>query len=674
MVETEQSIKKGISHYLTFGAKSVEPELLEQLLFGRRETVNLLQNYVQQIATARQNQQLIIIGPRGSGKTHILRVLFHRIGKLVTEKKLIVAYFAEEEYGIDSYLDFLIRIINAFKRWYETDAASLEERLDVLRETPPARQETLAEQIITEFVGDLPLLVLTENFDDTLKAIGIKGQNQLRAFLYRHNRISIFATSQALIPDLKKEDKPFYNFFIPIFLEKLNYEDSLALLQQLAAIEGKPELIEHLNNNGKAQIRAIYELVKGNHRLLITFFEFLKADSLASLSTLFIKTMNDLKPYFETFIRYLPPQQQKIIHYLAINRIPKKGTDIAKHCFINDKSISKQMSELQRRRLVDVLPDPESKRDKLYDIAEPLLRISIEIGEHKEGITSLFIDFLALYYSLDELRAQKNTYFNLLGTIVDKEKLRQLQYEFEARIVAIKKKQKLNVEKSKNDQIIFKLLIRKKFAQVLKFSEAYGIGDSLLTLFCMSIAYLNTNQPEKGIKYLNDFYENKGKLPRKKIGVNEDIIIDPDYIYIYTILDLTYNLPETEKTIIFSNLLKLEYHLTIKILARLDYLNFSLFNSIYDKNSQLINKPEFLEMLKKAIINTLSYSTKETIGHYQQIVINTFNSPPEFETILLYLDTYNKYKFQKNKSVLNQLPKEQREFFVREILQQKKAE
>jgi hypothetical protein len=39
----------------------------------------------------------------------------------------------------------------------------------------------------------------------------------------------------------------------------------------------------------------------------------------------------------------------------------------------------------------------------LYEIHEPLLRISIEIGEHQEGITALFVDFLALFYDEHEL-------------------------------------------------------------------------------------------------------------------------------------------------------------------------------------------------------------------------------------------------------------------------------
>ncbi|MBT1700367.1 tetratricopeptide repeat protein [Fulvivirgaceae bacterium PWU4] len=438
MVEAEQGVNNGIGTFLTFGAKSVDPQILEQLLIGRKEVVGLLFNNINQIVESGSNTNIILIGKRGSGKTHILRVLFHRIQPFVQDRELVVAYFAEEEYGIDSYLDFLVRIINAFKRWYDDDAVFLEGELEKIRETPASRQEDLAELVIVDYIKDKPLLILTENFDATLSAIQKAGQDKLRAFLFRHNRISFIATSQSLIPDLRVEDKPFYNYFLPIELKTLSYKESVALLKQLASVEDRRDLLKHLESKGRSQVRAIHELVKGNHRLLVTFYEFLKADSLAELSTIFIKTMNDLKPYFETFVRYLPPQQQKIIHYLALCKVPKRGTDIGKNCFISDKSISKQLSELQRRRLIEGIPDPASKRDKLYDISEPLLRIAIEVGEQKQGITSLFIDFLALYYSHDELYEQRGKFENLYmqeRVPLLKEKYR---FEIEAREKALR--------------------------------------------------------------------------------------------------------------------------------------------------------------------------------------------------------------------------------------------
>ena len=521
MVETEQGIKEGISTFLTFGAKSVQPQLLERLLVGRKEIVDNLQKYALQIARHGLNQQVIVVGSRGSGKTHILRVLFHRIQPLLRDGELVVAYFAEEEYGIDGYLDFLIRIIKAFKRWYEKDAALLESKLDILRDTPFSRQEELAESIILEYIGEKPLLILAENFNDILEALDKAGQNKLRAFLYRHNRTSIIATSQAVSLDLKKEDRPFYNFFTPVYLQKLSYGQSLALLQELALIEGKPELIEHLQSNGKAQVRAIYELVKGNHRLLVTFFEFLKADSLAELSTVFMKTMNDLKPYFETFVRYLPPQQQKIIHYLALCKIPVKGSDISKHCFINDKSISKQLSELQRRRLIEAVADPSSKRDKLYDIAEPLLRIAIEIGEQKYGVTALFIDFLALYYSNEELHQQKDKFEFLFINESHGIIKQRYKYEVEARQEALRVKEQINIESDvRIREKLSRLFKQDKFKEVIDcLEDAGGVSKYKEWSFVVAYCYYQLGALDEAIFCYKQYLEMEPKSAHVRFGL-----------------------------------------------------------------------------------------------------------------------------------------------------------
>ena len=440
-METKQSLTTasvGLSTFLSFGAKSVRPDVLEKMLIGRQKTADLLEQYVREIATNGVNQQVFMVGPRGSGKTHLLRVLYHRVQDLVQSRQVVVSYFAEEEYGISGYLDFLIRIINAFMRWYDADKVHLTEQLNILRETPESRQEDVAETLISEYIGDKPLLVLSENFDNILEALGKQGQAKLRAWLYRHNRISIIATAQAISPDLGREDRPFYGFFTPLYLKKLTYEDSLSLLVTLAETENSQTMLTHLAGKGKSQVRAIHDLVKGNHRLLVTFYEFLKADTLADLSVVFMKTMNDLKPYYETFIRYLPAQQQKILHYLALAKTPQQGTDIGKDCFIPTTSLSKQLSELQRRNLIDALSDPTDKRNKLYDVSEPLLRIAIEIGEQKEGITSLFIDFLALYYSQEEIKNQKDRFYKLYEREIEPAKKQKLSWEVEARERALK--------------------------------------------------------------------------------------------------------------------------------------------------------------------------------------------------------------------------------------------
>jgi len=428
MVENQQGIKT----VLSFGAKSVDPTILEQLLVGRKKNAEFLYKAVDGIVHNGNNQQLLVIGQRGMGKTHLLRLLFHKCGPFIENGQLIVAYFSEEEYGVSSYFDFLTRILYAFIRWSDADKDLLNEQLEDLQNFPGNLQRTFLEAIITNYIGDKPLLILAENFTDILNGMGPQEQGKLRAWMYENKRISIIATSQSFSEDFDREDRPFYGFFQVYYLKPLSFDDSLNFLISLATLDNRPDVVEHLETKGKGQVKAIHELVKGNHRLLVTFYEFLKSDTLAKLSNHFIKTINDLKPYYETFIRYLPPQQQKILRYIALSRKPQQGTEIAKKCFIDQKTLSKQLSELSRKKLIEIIMDNQDKRNKLYDINEPLLRISIEVGEHKEGITALFVDFLALYYDEDELTKKKLRFSDLLHQSISPFERMNFRYELDA--------------------------------------------------------------------------------------------------------------------------------------------------------------------------------------------------------------------------------------------------
>ncbi len=473
--------KSSINNTLSFGAKSVNPEILEKLLVGRQNTSAYLLDAVKSIVNDRDNQFILVVGQRGMGKTHLLRVLHHNIQDFIKENKIVVAYFSEEEYGIDNYFDFLIRIFNAFMRWNEGDKPYLKTKISELQEIgTKANREHYAESIIEEYLNERPLLILAENFADILESIKPKEQAKLRAWLYKVNKISIIATSQAISKDFDSEDRPFYGFFNTYYLKKLSYEDTLSFLIQLAEIDERKDVVDFINNKGKGQIKALHQLVKGNHRLLVTFYQFLKTNTLVKLSENFIKTINDLKPYYETYIRYLPAQQQKILRYIALKRKPQLGIDISKNCFIDQKSATKGLSELTKKNLIETITNPSNKRNKLYDINEPLLRISIEVGEHREGITALFIDFLAIYYSEQELTNRKENILQKFKACKVKSEKKDLNFEIQAidKVIELQKIEYLVNDNYKTSELIVKYLNQNTEDGLLDYIKTNGIKIS----------------------------------------------------------------------------------------------------------------------------------------------------------------------------------------------------
>ncbi|MBP6872426.1 MAG: winged helix DNA-binding protein [Bacteroidales bacterium] len=522
--------QSGINTLLSFGVKSVNPEILEKLLIGRQKAADYLYDAAKSISEDGINQHILVIGQRGMGKTHLLRVLFHRIQPFIKEKKVVVAYFSEEEYGIANYFDFLVRILNSFLKWYDEEQDNIKNKIAELQNTPFSSQISKAEEIIEEFCSGKPLLILAENFSDILAALSPGNeQGQLRSWLYTSDRISIIATSQALSNDFDKENRPFFGFFTNYYLKNLTFPESLEFLIGISILDNRADVTDFLKHKGRPQIKALYELVKGNHRLLVTFYEFLKTDTLARLSTHFIKTINDLKPYYESFIRYLPPQQQKILRYIALSRKPQNGVDICKNCFIEQRTFSKQISELTRKGLIEAITDPTDKRNKLYDINEPLLRISIEVGEHREGITALFVDFLANFYSREELLERKSKFISQQQSCANEPEARQLYDESNDLDIAIIEKD-IDILMQRFDKINdgYDLNPREKI-----FNQ---INDSIIQILKISHCKKQVNfESLKAIAIQYQLQFPVFKITEKYIDIFQNYVVEGDKKAIYSL-------------------------------------------------------------------------------------------------------------------------------------------
>ncbi|NOQ24565.1 MAG: tetratricopeptide repeat protein [Bacteroidales bacterium] len=395
-----------INSLLTFGAKSVDPKILEQTLTVRAEIVNEIEKNCVNKTKKSTTWQSLVIAPRGSGKTHLIKVLYHRLkqNKEISNKS-VIAYMSEDEVGIANFTDLMVSIIRAFVRYGESGSETLESQISEASLIKDLDKRTIfVKDILLNFAKKRIVILLIENFDKILKALDSQGERSLRDFIHLYNNLTIIATSQNLIANLQDSKNPFYNFFNISQLEKLNFEETVKFLGVIAKTEGNNELASEIKKNElEGKLKAIYELTEGNHRLLVTFYSFLKADFKSELSGIFIKVMNDLKPYYEQFINDLPPQQQKIVKHLSLNRGAISGKEIAVACFIEPNVISKQFSLLFEKGMID---KNKSGKDVYYELKEPLMRICFEISENPNGISSLFVDFLSAYYDGKILKEQ----------------------------------------------------------------------------------------------------------------------------------------------------------------------------------------------------------------------------------------------------------------------------
>ncbi len=393
----------------SFTPSLMSSETLEKIFVQRQKLAFDLIESVRESSLTKNKHFRLLIGMRGIGKTHIIALVYHRLKATADlEDKLLIAWLKEEEWGVSSWLDLLLRIFQALAIEYPAEyQTQLPTQVEFLYELSPEDATRQGEKILKEFIGNKTLLLLTENLDEIFKGLGDIGQKQFRAYLQNHNLITIIATSQSLFSGVSKKDSPFYGFFAPQYLEKLTIEEATSLLTKIAELRKDRELESFIQSTtGKDRIKAIHNLANGNHRVYIIFSQFLTRNSLDELVKPVMQTLDELTPYYQARMQWLSPQQRKIIELLCdkSNALPVK--EIAQRCFITHQTASSQLKDLREKGYVT---SESIGRESFYELQEPLMRICLEVKKQRGQPIKLFIDFLRIWYTEEESKTEHTT-------------------------------------------------------------------------------------------------------------------------------------------------------------------------------------------------------------------------------------------------------------------------
>ena len=384
----------------------MSPETLEAIFVQRHRLVEDLIELIRESALTANKHYRLLVGMRGIGKTHTIAIIHHRLAKMDDlHDKLLIAWLQEEEWGVSSFLDLLLRILRSLAKAYPVEyQAKLEKQVEFLYELSFAEAEQEAGRILREFARGRTLLLLVENLDELFKGLGDTGQKEFRAYLQNYGFVTILATAQSLFDDISLQAHPFYGFFYPYELEKLTLNEACSLLSKIAETEDDSELKEFIQSSvGRDRIAAIHHLAGGNHRVYVIFSQFLTRESLDNLVDPFMQTLDNLTPYYQARMQWLSVQQRKIVEVLCDHRHPITVKEIAKACFITHQTTSSQLKDLREKGYVT---SEFIGRESFYELQEPLMRICLEVKKQRGEPIKLFVDFLRVWYTQDQLKHQ----------------------------------------------------------------------------------------------------------------------------------------------------------------------------------------------------------------------------------------------------------------------------
>ena len=384
-----------------FSPQWTQPEALEKIHVQREDLLAESVEKIRESILTDNKHHLLFVGPRGSGKTHLVTLIHHRLQQPKLMKKARFAWLNEDEIAT-SFLKLLLLIYRSLAERHPDDFSSA--TIPGLAGLDAATaEEKLGQALLKDLGKQRTLVVLMENLDALFKHMPKGELLRWRAFVQNHPVFATIGTAQTLFSNVAERKEPFFGFFDISHLEPLSVTDARLLLENIARHQGKTDLLDFLQTSvGKARVSAIHDLAGGNPRLYLIFSDFLDRAALDDLVRPFEEMVDrQLTSYYQERLRWLSPQQREIVQLLCHHGRPIPVKQIAEGLFTTHNSITGQLKPLRDMRYVNFR---QCGREVLYELAEPLMRLALQIKEtHNRKPLALIVDFLRVWHDREEI-------------------------------------------------------------------------------------------------------------------------------------------------------------------------------------------------------------------------------------------------------------------------------
>ena len=311
------------------------------------------------------NQHVLVIGPRGSGKTTlVLRVAAEIERSKDLSERWYPLIFPEESYEVVSAGEFWLEALfhlaeqTGDEKWKRTYA-------ELRDETDDHRLEERALAQLRDFADSQGkrILLIVENLNMLFNDLISEDQAwNMRHALMNEPKLMLLATAVSRFENIENSSHALFEMFKIHELKRLD-EDECNNIWEL--ITGKKLTGE--------QIRPITILTGGNPRLLTIIAKFSAHRSFGKLLDDLVDLIDDHTEYFKSHLDNLPPIERKV--YLALAELwnPSTAREIAKAARLDVNKTSSFLKRLVGRGAVIVAA--QDKKTNWYAVAERMYNI-----------------------------------------------------------------------------------------------------------------------------------------------------------------------------------------------------------------------------------------------------------------------------------------------------------
>ena len=369
------------------------PEVLLREFTARLPLLERLLDIVRSNKPGEPPQHVLLVGPRGMGKTTLLcaisaKIVTARDGEPLADlqREWQPVIFDEESRRIGDLADFWLECI---RQWEATTAPALVQspRIDALLGQPPSEIEDKAKAEFLQLVDQSGkrALLLIDNINDIFAAISdIEALRRLRAFLMADSRVMIVGAATRWFEDVANVDKPFFEFFRGFDLRALSLDEMRECLAGVAKARGDQKVLDVLARHAQS-IEALHILTGGNPRLIRTFYRLLNEGLHGELRQQLERLIDDYTPYHKAIIDALPGQQQRVLDAIALQWNPCDVATVAKQTRLPSNQVSAQIRALSKANLVSEVPALGTQKKKQYMLTDRFSNIHYLMRHGRAG-------------------------------------------------------------------------------------------------------------------------------------------------------------------------------------------------------------------------------------------------------------------------------------------------
>lgn len=357
-------------------------------------------------------QHIVIVAPRGMGKTTILLMLRYAVlgGEIASQWQPVL--FPEESYGVYDLADLWLEVINHIAA--ETGDAPLHDQVVALRDEQShgsdLQEAALAKIKDWRVKNKKRLMLLVDNFDMILAQIGDERDNaRLRDVLMNDDALMLIGGSTTFFKEARAYDQPLYNLFKIYNLNALDSAQIQELLRRRARIDNFPNFEELLQAN-KTRLRVLEYFTGGNPRLVLMLYRVITHSDLSEVKRGLEKLLDEVTPYYKAKVESLPAQQRKILDHIArISSQTREGLTPTEIASATRLAVNHVSAQLKRLAEVGYVRSANIRgRSSYYTLSEPLYAIwhQMRFGRDARRRMNWLVVFLKGWYDVQEIGSE----------------------------------------------------------------------------------------------------------------------------------------------------------------------------------------------------------------------------------------------------------------------------